>query len=147
MSWFVCTIGSGSPRNWEICKEIGAYGIPGRGTARRPAARNDDRLLVWIGGKGFAAVARVIGDPKVLANRTEAPWPGGLQRWAYVLPLEVEVEVVNPLKLPFVGNRQPSTGITKSMLFRSFSRIEDAGADEVRRALVARAAEEAQPAQ
>lgn len=136
VTWYVCTIGRANPGNWELCKQVNLYGIPGaRRRARRPRVEIGDRLLVWQGGKGYIAEAAVVGPARIPSNNNEAPWPGGTYRFAYVIPIEVLLEVQSPLKLSFVGNEQSGTGLAKGKFQLSLSSIPDKAATYVSTAL------------
>ena len=142
MSWFVCTIGKSSPENWDLCKRAHAYGVSGgRG---RPSVETGDHLLVWLGGRGYVAEAVVTGHPTTPRTKEEAPWPGGLDRFGYVIPMHVVVEVQRPIYFPFVGNIQPDTGVSKAQLQRSIALIPEPGARKVSAAIRRQMAEETQ---
>lgn len=136
MSWFICTISKEAPRNWELCKQVGLYGIPGTTARRRPEVEVGDRLLVWQGGAGYIAEATVTGPVRIPASKAEAPWPGGTYRFAYIVPIEVTVEVQSPLKVPFVGDKQAGTGFSKVLFRRSFVLVSDKAARHVSRELL-----------
>jgi hypothetical protein len=132
--WFLCTIGSKTPDNWMLCKQVGLYGI-NRPRNDRPHAEVGDQLLVWQGGAGYIAQAAVTGPVRSPSNKNEAPWPGGPDRFAHVVPIEVLFEVTSPLMLPFVGNEQSGTGFTKGIFQRGFSPIPEEAAMYVSTAL------------
>ena len=133
LTWFVCTIARKSTRNWQLCKEVSAYGIPGK---RKPAqAAAGDCLLFWVGGRGFVGEGEVSGSPRVPANKIEAPWPGGTYQYGFIIPFELRIEVSKAVYLPFSGQIQDRTGISKTQLQRSFS-IIGAGAGELVRDLL-----------
>jgi hypothetical protein len=146
MTWYVCTIGRASPGNWELCKQVGLYGIPGGrglGRSRRPRIEGGDHLLVWQGGKGYIAEAMATGPIRIPNNDSEVPWPGGTYRFTYVVPIEVLLEVKSPLKLSFVGNEQAGTGLPKGKFQLSLASIPDEAAKYVRTALREKQAAEA----
>jgi hypothetical protein len=132
--WYVCTIGRANPGNWELCKQVRLYGIPGS-RANRPRVQAGDRLLVWQAGEGYIAEAAATGPVRTPNNNEEAPWPGGTNRFSYVVPIEIVLEVESPLKLPFVGNEQSGTGFAKGIFQRSFSPVSDKAATYVSSAL------------
>lgn len=138
---YVCTISRNSPRNWPLCKEVGLYGIPGHN--RTPAVRKGDRLFIWQGGKGYVAEALVTEDPRVPKSRDEAPWPGGLYSFGWVIPFDLVLEVKAGVAFPFVGQRQDKTGITKAGLQRSLALMSTEGAAVVSEALAERVRAEA----
>lgn len=136
MSAFVCTIAKKSPSNWDLCKEVRAYGIPG---SRAPArAVSGDRLFFWVGGRGYVAEAEVTATPKVPASKSEAPWPGGTYQYGFIVPFTLVLEVEDPVYYPFDDQRQRETGISKTQLQRSFSLISSSAADAIHRSLLAR---------
>jgi hypothetical protein len=131
--WYLCTIGRATPGNWALCKLVGLYGIPGGRT--RPYAQAGDHLLVWQGGEGYIAEAVVTGPVRTPSNSQEAPWPGGTRRFAYVVPIEVILEVASPLKFPFDSGSQSGTGFHQGLFQRSFSPIPEKEATYVSAAL------------
>jgi hypothetical protein len=132
MSWYLCTIGRTTPGNWELCKQIGLYGIPCGRRDRRPRVEVGDHLLVWQGGKGYIAEAVVSGAARTPRSEAEAPWPGGIRRFAYVIPIEVVTEVKSPLKLAFDGDDQEKTGFAKGKFQLSLSPIPERAATYVK---------------
>lgn len=142
MSWFVCTIAKSSPRNWDLCKQARAYGVPGhRG---RPRVQAEDRLLIWLAGRGYVAEAVVTGPATVPQTTADAPWPGGIYRYGYIIPMRVVAEVQEPVTFPFVHGIQPETGISTSQLQRSLALVSDTGAIKVSAALNKQMMEETQ---
>jgi hypothetical protein len=134
VSWYVCTIGKATPGNWELCKQVHLFGIP-RSTTGRPHVQVGDHLLIWLGGRGYAAEAAVTGPARIPNSEEEAPWPGGTDRFAYVIPIEVVLEVTAPLYLPFVDNRQSGTNFPNGYFRRSLSGVPDEPAMHVIAAL------------
>lgn len=145
MSWFLCTISRHEPSNWGKCKEIGLWGVPGSVSAVREVKRGD-RLLFWIGGKGYVGYGVVTEDGRVPQARQEAPWPGGLARWNYVIPIRVQVEIEQPLRLKFARSVQEQTGFSASRFQRGFSPIEDIPAQKIAEQILERSIEEIDPA-
>jgi hypothetical protein len=137
LTWFVCTISKTSPKNWDLCKVTGLYGVPGGSRLSRPSATEGDHLLIWQGGAGYIAQAVVTGLPRVPMSRAEAPWPGGTYRFRWVVPIKVDLELNSPLKLGFQGDRQRVTGFSKTMFLRSFTRVDDRAAVQVSEVLYA----------
>lgn len=139
MTWHLCTIAKGSARNWELCKEVGLWGISSHGKAMRfDRVQPGDHLLIWLAGSGFVAHTRATGPMRRPADRGEAPWPEGLYRYGAVVPIEIELELRTPLWLPFKNSRQELTGLSLFSFRRGFIAIPD----EAGRAAV-RAIEEA----
>lgn len=134
---YVCTISRNTPRNWTLCREVGLYGIPGH--KRIPTAKKGDRIFIWLGGKGYVAEAVVTEDPRSPKTRSEAPWPGGLYSFGWVIPFELVLEVKEGVSFPFVGQRQERTGVSKSGLQRSLALLSTEGADVITTALRERA--------
>lgn len=79
----------------------------------------------------------VTGPPVVPQTKDEAPWPGGLYQYGFVVPFRLVVEADGPVKLPFVGQTQEQTGISKAQLRRSVSLISDEAGAVIHEALVA----------
>ena len=142
LSWFVFSIGKSTPRNWDLCKEVGAYGVSvGSG---RPKVKEEDRILIWLGGRGYVAEAIATGPPTEPSTEEEVPWPGGLDRYAYVVPIRLVAEVREPINFRFIGRVQPETGVKTSHLQRGIASISDPGAIKISTAIRERAVEEGQ---
>lgn len=143
-STYVCTISRNTPTNWAKCRSVGLYGVPGHN--RPPGVKKGDRIFVWMGGKGYIAEAVVTEDPRVPKSRQEAPWPGGLYSYGWVVPIDIILEVKEGVSFPFVGQRQERTGVTKSGLQRSLTLVSEEGVRVIRAGLHQRAKDEsAQP--
>ncbi|MFD7767615.1 hypothetical protein [Streptomyces sp. NPDC059787] len=139
-NFYVCTISRKSPRNWTLCREIGLYGIPGH--RRAPRAKKGDRIFIWMGGKGYIAEAVITEEPRTPKNRCEAPWPGGLYSFGWVIPFDIVLEVKDGVPFPFIGQRQERTGVSKSGLQKSLVLLSTEGAEVIREALRERAENE-----
>ncbi|MFE1584916.1 hypothetical protein ACFW6Q_04380 [Streptomyces sp. NPDC058737] len=136
-NFYVCTISRKSPRNWTLCREVGLYGIPGH--RRAPSAKKGDHIFIWMGGKGYIAEAVVTEDPRTPKNRSEAPWPGGLYSFGWVIPFDIVLELKDGVSFPFVGQRQERTGVSKSGLQKSLVLLSTEGAKVIGAALRERA--------
>lgn len=124
-SWFICTISKESFKNWEICKEILAWGIAGSGD-RKPKldrVKKKDHLIIYAAGKGFISTAIVTGPMKRPASREEAPWAGGIYRYGAIIPFKILIELSSPLKIPFTKMFFDGTTIHTSRLQKGFSMI------------------------
>lgn len=134
MSWFLCTLSKEHPGNWNLCKEVGLWGISTHGTkvySERGAP--GDRLLVWRSGQGYVAEAVVTDKARRPRGRDEAPWLGGVERFGLVVPFEITFETKEPFFLGFKDHRQLGSGLSLFMLRRGFIRIPDKSAQEVMR--------------
>jgi hypothetical protein len=142
MASYLCTVGRQSPQNWALCKQVGMWGIPFGRYRRRTPVEVGDRLLVWIGGRGYVAEAVVTDPPRPPRNRDEAPWSGGIHRFALVVPMSVAIEVRTPVRLPFMGDRQAETDLPTVMFQRSFALLSETTADHISGLLAKRVVEE-----
>jgi hypothetical protein len=142
LSWFVCTIGQSTQGNWDLCKKVGAFGVS-IGTGR-PSIKEDDRVLIWLGGRGYVAEAVATGPPTAPHTKEEVPWPGGLHRFAYIVPIRIVAEVREPINFPFVQRVQQETGVKTAHLQRGISSIPEAGAIKISAAIQKQVIEEGQ---
>jgi len=124
MTWFVCTISPSEPRNWDLCKEFGLWGY----TRGVPKCEPGDRLLYWVGRKGYIGYGLVTDYPRRPTSRAEAPWAGGTTRFTAVVPMKVLLEVKDPIHLQFERNVQTDTGLNTGHFQRGMSVIPDAPA-------------------
>lgn len=140
---YVYTILGKSPRNCELCRETGMYGIPGHN--RKQSARKGERIVIWMGGNGYIAEVEIAADPRIPQSRDEAPWPGGLYTYGWVIPFKIALEVKNGVTFPFVGQQQQRTGVSKAGLQRSLALVSAEGAkvitDVLREQMVAESSE------
>jgi hypothetical protein len=127
MTWFVGAISRREPENWEACKSVGLWGVPTSGRKRRVSVEAGDQLVIWQAGQGYVAHVILTGPARTPADRTEAPWPGGLIRFGLVLPFDLACEVKKPINVPFVGPRQVETGVTKAALQSGFALMSEDG--------------------
>lgn len=142
MGVFLGTVSRDSPQNWPLAKQVGLWGVTKR---RAPAARRvetGDQIIIWLGGRGYGAVCHVTAPARSPKGAAEAPWEGGVYQWQFVVPFEVVIELDAPLWLPFNGDSQERTGLSKAQFRSSFQSLpDDKGAVIV--ALVQRAKKEA----
>ena len=130
MAWFLCTISRHEPSNWKKCKEAGLWGIPGVVHASKEAKRGD-RLLFWMGGRGYIGYGIVLEQGRVPQRRDEVPWPGGLARWTYLIPMRVQIEIAEPVRLKFQRSIQDQTRFSTTKFQRGFAPIESEPAQAV----------------
>jgi hypothetical protein len=126
VSWYVAAISKQSPHNWEMCKEVGLFGISTQG--RKISVSNiqsGDKILVWLGGKGFISRATIKSSPRPPIDKSEVPWGGGIYRFGLVIPISVDLEAQNPIWLGFQNGKQIETGMSQFALRKSFSLIPD----------------------
>lgn len=132
MGALLCTISKQERKNWEICRDVGLWGVPhgNKWKVNLTKAKTDDRLLFWIAAEGFVGWGTVTGPMRVPTSRDEVPWAGGLYRYAALVPMRVELELKKPLKLRFdESQKQLGTGISVFMLRRGFIHVRDEQAD------------------
>lgn len=125
MSWFICAISGKSPQNWDMCKEIGLYGISSYNAKIRHEVNVGDDLIFWLTKKGFLGSATVTGQPRAPKGPAEVPWAGGIYRFSIVLPFSLDFECKEPVFIPFEKGRQKETGISAFSLQRGFALITD----------------------
>jgi hypothetical protein len=132
MSWFVATIAKQSKHNWDLCKDVGLFGVSTQG--RRigvDGIHPGDRLIVWIGGQGFKALTTISESPRAPLDKSETPWGGGLHRFGIVIPINIDSELDTPLWLGFREGKQEKTGMTQYSLRKSFSLIPDSTGSKI----------------
>lgn len=144
MSALLCTISKQERKNWEICRDFGLWGVPhgNKWKVNLTKAKEGDRLLFWIAAQGFVGWGTVTGPMRVPASKEEVPWPGGLYRYAALVPMRVELELTKPLRLRFdERQKQFDTGISVFMLRRGFIHVRDEQAEAAIAAMNRHAAE------
>jgi len=126
MSWFVAAISKQSPRNWDLCKQVGLFGVSTQGRKIGISGISKGyRLVVWMGGRGFVAITTIDEKPRPPADKSETPWGGGIYRFGIVIPFSIDIEVEKPLWLGFQNGKQEKTGMPQYSLRKSFSLIPD----------------------
>ena len=126
MTWYIGAIAKASAHNWDLCKQVGLFGISTGG--RRVGAgtiKKGDRLLVWLGASGYIATATILGAPRNPVSREEAPWGGGLHRFGLVFPIKVDFEPNAPVWFGFSQGKQDKTGLAQFSIRKGFSSIPD----------------------
>lgn len=134
MAWYVCTISPTEPRNWTLCKELGLWGY----TRGMPTCEPGDHLVFWLGKRGYIGFGLVTEPPRVPRSRAEAPWAGGTYRFTAIVPMKVQLEVQEPLYLPFKDNIQATTGLNTARFQRGMSLMPDDAATAVTEMLLER---------
>lgn len=142
MNFFLGTVSRYSPQNWELAKGVGLWGVSASRVRTARATEEGDRLIIWLGGRGYVAVCLINGSSRSPRNATEAPWEGGTYQWAAVVPFSIELEVPDPVWLPFKGDRQEKTGFSKARFRSSFQRLPDTDGRSIVTLLRKRASEE-----
>ena len=126
MTWHVAVIAKESARNWQLCKDVGLWGISTSGRPKPPGrVHKSDKLVVWQSGAGWIAYAEVNGDSRAPVGKQETPWGGGLYRFGLVVPIKVIFEPKSPKFLPFKDRIQTATGLPLFALRRGFCIISD----------------------
>lgn len=123
-TWFICTLSKESYKNWEICKEISAWGIAsGEKKPKLDRAKVGDHLIIYAAGRGFIAVGLVTGEMKRPQTREDAPWSGGIYRYGALVPFKVLLELEEPMQIPFTKMVFDGTSVHSSRLQKGFSMI------------------------
>ncbi len=104
--------------------------------------KKGDQLLFWLGGRGYVGFGIVADSGRAPARREEVPWAGGLARWSFVIPMRVQVEVKEPIRLKFSRSVQDETGFAATRFQRGFSAIDDARAQMVAERILERSFDE-----
>lgn len=143
MTWFVCTISKGEPENWDVCKATQLWGIPGKSELGFTAEAGD-RLLFWLGGRGYVGVGTVTAPARVAKRSSEVPWAGGLARWSYLVPIRFDLEVKQPLFIGFVRSHQHETDFTLDKFQRGFAPVSEGPAEMIAERLRLRSVDEQQ---
>ena len=125
MTIYIGAVSRHSPANWQLAKSAGLWGVTRArvSTARRVEA--GDKFVIWLGGRGFGALCTVTDRSRSPRGVDEAPWDGGLYQWKQVVPFKVDAELDSPLWLPFDGDAQERTGLSKVWFRSSFQPLPD----------------------
>lgn len=122
--WHVCTVSSDGKHNWEICKEISAWGLATNGRKISfDAASEGDNLLIYQATAGFIAYCVTSSGLVKPTDRTQTPWAGGLFRYGAILPFKLKIDMRTPLTVKFSNLRIADTQISVASLRRGFSQI------------------------
>ena len=129
MSSFVCWVSSSTTQNYDLCVKTQQWGIgKSSGVANSHARKiqRGDKLYIWVGGKGYVAVAEVDSDGPIEVNEeTNVPWEG---EYSYVIPWNILRELDNPIYLEFPresGQVQIITGIPQGVTISGFFEINN----------------------
>jgi hypothetical protein len=125
MTSFIGTIAKESARNWPICRSTGFWGIPRTAQSHRHLPDKGDQLLIWLAGMGFVAECLATGPPRTPSNDDEVPWPGGVASYRQVIPMVVEYETTQPVRLTFQRGLNRETGIQLHMLRSGLTDIQE----------------------
>lgn len=142
MSYFLGTVSSQSPKNWELAKGIGLWGVTASRLTTSRGVEEGDHLIIWMGGHGYIAECLITGPGRSPRNMTEAPWEGGTYQWVAVVPFAVMQEVRQPVWLGFRGDKQEQTLLSKAKFRSSFQRLAEKQARDISAMLRRRATEE-----
>src|SRR3981081_722557 len=96
---FLGPVSRQSPQNWDLAKQIGLWGITRARLSTARMVSQGDRLIIWLGGKGYVAECVLTGPSRSPRNLIEAPWEGGTYHWAAVVPFKIDFELSKPVWL------------------------------------------------
>jgi hypothetical protein len=130
LTWWICVISNKSPKNWDLCKEHGLYGIAAYGRKVHQKISKGDGLLFWYARNGFLGYGTATEDSRPPTGPEEAPWGGGVNRFSTVIPFDVNFECPEPVFLRFISGKQEKTGIGAYTLQRGFAVLTQKSADE-----------------
>jgi hypothetical protein len=126
MTWYAGAIAKESAHNWQLCKDVGLFGISTSGRQVSVGKiKTGDELVIWQSGKGWIGFAHVVGDSRKPTGKEETPCGGGVYRFGLVFPIQVEFEPEEPVWLPFKDAKQEFTGMPQFAIRKGFSMIAD----------------------
>src|SRR5690242_5309195 len=71
--YYIAAISKKHPGTWERCKELSSWGSPTR-TNLLAGVKPNDQLLIWQGGQGFIASARITSHLRTVETTPENDW-------------------------------------------------------------------------
>jgi len=126
MTWFVGAIAKESKNNWDLCKEVGLFGISTAGRQHKVGrVKKGDKLVIWMSGQGWISYCEATGDSRIPKDKSETPWPGSQYRFGLVVPIKIIHELTEPKFLNFVDFKQVETGMSQFSIRRGFCAIPD----------------------
>ena len=131
-TWFLCTIGKDSQKNWDICKEHGLWGIGstfGKNSSRK--AVEGDNLIFYLAGKGFVGVGKVTSDARPPIGRQETPWAGSTYKYKTIIPFKLVLDCLSPVAVKFTNMKIDNTAIHTSRMQKGFSVITNKDAQHL----------------
>lgn len=129
---YLCSVSRTNPKNWQLARDVGMWGLTAKSRERQRSVQPGDRLVFWVGGRGYVGEGLVVEPPRAPRNKVEAPWPGGLYTFPVVVPMVVTRELRTPLLLEFVGDKQRQTNLSKAVFRRSLYRLPDSVAETIK---------------
>ena len=124
MRWFICTLSKEGFHNWELCKEVGLWGVPTNGKKiAKPDLTQGDGLFVYAASRGIKAICEIIGEARMPRGKDEAPWAGGIFRYGLVFPIKVIKEFEEAISGSFFDQKLEGTSISTSQLRRGFAPV------------------------
>ncbi len=124
MEWHVAGIAKQSAHNWQLCKDIGLFGISTDGRKHRlDKVKKGDRIAIWQAGKGWIVLVEATSDTRPPVSKDETPWGGGIARFGLVFPFKILKEPKEPVELKFVEFKQEKTGMSVFVLRKGFCSV------------------------
>ena len=108
--------------NWEICKEISAWGMAlGISKLILKRIKVGNYLIFCAAKKGFLAKVTVDKPMERQTFKDEATWAGGLYRYGANVPFKIDVDHSKLIFTSFVKMIIEGTQINTSRLEKGFS--------------------------
>lgn len=126
MQWHVAGIAKQSEHNWQLCKDVGLFGISTDNRKHRlDKVKAHDKVAIWQAGKGWIALIEATTDTRRPIDKLETPWGGGLARFGLVFPFLILIEPAAPIELKFIDYKQEKTGMSVFSLRKGFSLVSN----------------------
>ena len=124
MEWHVAGIAKQSAHNWDLCKNVGLFGISTDGRKHRlDKVKKGDKVAIWQAGKGWIALVQALTDTRQPVDKSETPWGGGMGRFGLVFPFKILLEPKEPVELKFLDYKQEKTGMSVFVLRKGFCSV------------------------
>lgn len=124
MQWHVAGIAKQSVHNWQLCKDVGVFGISTDGRKHRlDRVSKSDKIAIWQAGQGWIAIVEATENSRPPIDKSETPWGGGIARFGLVVPFKILIESKSPIELRFIDYKQEKTGMSVFVLRKGFCSV------------------------
>ena len=124
MRYFVAATTHRYPDTWKHCKELGSWGST-KHLGAMDRVQPGDRIIVWLGKKGFAATARATSGIREATPEESEYWSEQGKEFPWRFSLDPEKDYGVPLALDWNSEPNGTFGMNRVQLWTGFFEVSE----------------------